>query len=58
MTQTLSKGIILLAGTTCCSAPIIPSRKSRRLPGTVTGKPGVRHFAGTVFAHTTFDSKN
>jgi hypothetical protein len=58
MTQTLSKSIIRLAGTTCCSSSTTPSRKNRRLPGTVTGKAGVRYLAGTVFADTTFGLKN
>ena len=58
MTQTLSKGLIRLAGTTCCPASITPSRKNRRLPGTITGKAGVRHLAGTMFADTTFGLKH
>ena len=58
MTQALSKGIIRLAGTTCCSGPVTPLRKNRRLPGTITSKSGVRHLAGTVFANTAFGMKN
>jgi hypothetical protein len=51
MTPKISQVIIRLAGTTCCGQAT-PVRKNRRLPGTVSGKPGVRHFAGTVFVDT------
>jgi len=53
MTQKLTKSLLTLAGTACCPGQVTPSRKNRRLPGTVTGKPGVRHLAGTAFADTT-----
>ncbi len=52
MPHKMNKGIITLAGMACCTQ-VTPSRKNRRLPGTITGKPGVRHLAGTVFADTT-----
>jgi len=48
MTTKISQVIVRLAGTTCCGQAA-PARKNRRLPGTVSGKPGVRHLAGTVF---------
>ncbi len=51
MTSKTTQKLIRLAGTVCCSG-ITPSRKNRRLPGTITGKRGVRHLAGTVFADT------
>jgi len=50
MRQKINEDSLRLAGITCCSAPVTPSPKSRRLPGTITGKPGVRHLAGTVLA--------
>ena len=58
MTQKMSENIIRLAGTVCCTSRITPSRKNRRLPGTVTGKSGVRFLAGTVFADTSIGLKN
>jgi hypothetical protein len=58
MTQKMSEDIIRLAGTVCCTSRITPSRKNRRLPGTVTGKSGVRFLAGTVFADTSFGLKS
>jgi len=57
MTQKASEDIIRLAGTACCPSRTIPSRKNRRLPGTISGNRGVRHLAGTVFADTTFALK-
>ncbi len=58
MTQKMSQGIVQLAGTVCCpgrTAPAratsAPLRNNRQLPGTITGKPGVRYLAGTVFAY-------
>jgi hypothetical protein len=53
-----SENIVRVAGTACCPDRITPLRKNRRLPGTVTGKPGVRHLAGTVFAGASFGLKN
>ena len=58
MTQKMSENIIRLAGTVCCTSRVTPSRKSRRLPGTITGKTGVRFLAGTVFADTSTGLKN
>ncbi len=58
MTQRVNKSILTLAGTACCTGQVTPPRKHRRLPGTVTGKPGVRYLAGTVFAETTFSAKS
>jgi hypothetical protein len=58
MTQKMSERIIRLAGTACCPGQIIPRPKTRRLPGTITGKAGVRHLAGTVFADTSFALKD
>jgi hypothetical protein len=58
MTQKMSENIIRLAGTVCCTSRIATSRKSRRLPGTITGKAGVRFLAGTVFADTSTGLKN
>jgi hypothetical protein len=52
MTPKINESLIRLAGMTCCSVDVTPLRKNRRLPGTVTGKPGVRHLAGTVFVDT------
>ena len=57
MTQKMSENIIRLAGTVCCPGHATPSRKNRRLPGTISGNRGVRHLAGTVFADTTFALK-
>ena len=54
----MNADIIRLAGTACCPGRVSPPRKNRRLPGTVTGKAGVRHLAGTVFADTTFAFKS
>jgi hypothetical protein len=58
MTQKMSANIIRLAGTVCCPGPITPLRKNRRLPGTITGKAGVRFLAGTVFADSSTGFKN
>jgi hypothetical protein len=58
MPQKMNADIIRLAGTACCPGRVSPPRKNRRLPGTVTGKAGVRHLAGTVFADTTFAFKS
>ena len=58
MTQKMSENIIRLAGTVCCPGHATPSRKNRRLPGTITGKSGVRFLAGTVFADTSIGLKN
>jgi hypothetical protein len=57
MTQKTSEEIIRVAGVACCPGSATPSRKNRRLPGTISGKRGVRFFAGTVFADTTFGLK-
>ena len=54
----MSANIIRLAGTVCCTSRITPSRKNRRLPGTITGKAGVRFLAGTVFADSSIGLKN
>ncbi len=54
----MSANIIRLAGTVCCPGPITPLRKNRRLPGTITGKAGVRFLAGTVFADSSTGFKN
>jgi hypothetical protein len=43
---------------TCCSGQVTPSRKTRRLPGTISGKPGVRHLTGTVFAYAPIGLKH
>jgi hypothetical protein len=58
MTQKMSANIIRLAGTVCCTSRITPSRKNRRLPGTITGKSGVRFLAGTVFADSSTGLKS
>ena len=58
MTQKMSENIIRLAGTVCCPGHVTPSRKNRRLPGTIQGKTGVRFLAGTVSADTSFGLKN
>jgi hypothetical protein len=58
MTQKMSANIIRLAGTVCCPGHTTPSRKNRRLPGTISGKTGVRFLAGTVFADTSSGLKS
>ena len=54
----MSANIIRLAGTVCCTSRITPSRKNRRLPGTITGKSAVRFLAGTVFADSSTGLKS
>jgi hypothetical protein len=58
MTQKMSANIMRLAGTVCCPGQSTPSRKNRRLPGTITGKTGVRFLAGTVFADSSTGLKS
>lgn len=58
MTEKINEDILRLAGMTCCSGQVTPSRKTRRLPGTISGKPGVRHLTGTVFAYAPIGLKH
>jgi hypothetical protein len=50
--------VIRAAGMACCSGQVTPLRKNRRLPGTISGKAGVRHLAGTVVADTSESLKS
>ncbi len=59
MNNKATQDLVRLAGVACCQGRSLSAgrpgtripEKFRRLPGTVTGKRGVRHLAGTVFAY-------
>ena len=59
MKHKATQDLVRLAGVACCQGRSLSAgrtgtripEKYRRLPGTITGKPGVRHLAGTVFAY-------